>query len=689
MINRSVTFCLLLTVVFSVVRLTAYSQSFVGYGYDNYAGVNSVILNPATVVDNKYKVNVNLFSISAMAGNNAYEMDRSRLFSLKFSNLNEGNGFYKSANTDYKYFYTNIDILGPSATISLTPKDAIGITTRMRVIGNEYNLGDPLFRLTGIADPNFYNLNIENRSLQAKVNAFAEAGLSYGRVLFRDEKSEFKLGITGKYILGLGYGSMASGPLQLQIDPSNNILNLQGDVTAQYSANLDNAGNGTSISNIINKNSGKGFGLDLGFVYELKGSDPSIEKFRLGISVTDIGSINYTNSLNSKQYTLSATGANTQDFAKLSAESFNDYFNRLQSAGLITSKGVAPLSKVSLPTALHLNLDYEIYKRLYINGDVLLNMQSTTNPMSPNYVTTFTVTPRLEKKWVSIYSPVSYSANGQLNWGAGFRLGPLFVGSGSVLSSLMKQRIQTADAHIGLTIPIFQHASSKDKKPTLSDTVYRDKKLVDDRDGDGVVDSKDQCPDSAGPIPLFGCPDDDGDGVPNYKDKCPGVKGSPNFQGCPAPDTDGDSVNDDDDRCQLVKGVKSNFGCPPIKADYINRVNRAADRVFFVRAKATIEPVSLNELDRVVEVLQSDTTLRIMIEGFTDNEGPDARELALSNRRARSVYHYLVKQGIAPGRMDYVGYGKAKPLADNTTAEGMAQNRRVEMVLMNYPKRKP
>jgi len=685
MINKSVVVVLLLTVV---LRLTAFSQSFVGYGYDNYAGVGSMILNPSSIADSKYKVNVNLFSISALVGNNAYEMDRSRLFGFKFANLNEGDGFYKSTNTANKYFYTNVDILGPGATITLTPKDAIGISTRMRVIGNEYNLGDPLFRLTGAADPSFYNINIENASLQVKTNAFAEAGLTYARVLWRDEKSEFKLGITGKYIIGLGYGSMASGPMQLQIDQTNQILNLQGDVTAQYSANLDNAGNGTTIANIINKNAGRGFGFDLGMTYEIKGADPSIEKFRLGLSVTDIGSIKYTNSLNSKQYTLTATGYNTADFSKLSGESFNEYFNRLQSTGMITSKGLAPLSKVSLPTALHLNLDYEIYKRIYINGDVLFNMESTSNPMSPNYVTTFTVTPRLEKKWVSVYSPVSYNANGQLNWGAGVRIGPFFAGSGSVLSSLMKQRLQTADAHMGLTIPIFQHASSKDKKPTIADTVYRDKKLVDDRDGDGVVDSKDQCPDSAGPIPLFGCPDDDGDGVPNNKDKCPGVKGSPNFQGCPAPDTDGDSVNDDDDRCPLVKGVKSNFGCPPIKAEYISKVNRAADRVFFIRAKANIEPVSFNELDRVVEVLQSDTTLRLRIEGYTDSEGPDARELALSTRRAHSVYKYLVKKGIAPERMDYIGYGKAKPLAGNDTPEGMAQNRRVEMILMNYPKKK-
>ncbi len=103
------------------------------------------------------------------------------------------------------------------------------------------------------------------------------------------------------------------------------------------------------------------------------------------------------------------------------------------------------------------NVDYEIYKKIYINGDILLNMLATSNPVSPNYVTTFTVTPRLEKKWVSVYSPVSYSANGQLNWGAGVRLGPLFVGSGSVVSNLFKNRVQAADAHIGLTIPVFQH----------------------------------------------------------------------------------------------------------------------------------------------------------------------------------------------------------------------------------------
>jgi outer membrane protein OmpA-like peptidoglycan-associated protein len=681
--NKRYTLFLLLTCLY----LTASSQSFIGYGYDNYAGVNGLILNPGTLADGKYKVNVNIFAISGLAGNNAYEIDRSKVFGLKFSNLSEGNGYYKSNNTAIKYLYLNTDILGPSATINLTSKDAIGLITRMRIIGNEYNLGNSLFQLLGNTNPNFYNVDVVNPSVQMKVNAFAEAGVSYGRVLMKSAHSEFKVGITGKYIFGLAYGSLASGPTILNVDPANQIAKVSGDVTTQYSSNLDNlGGNGSSFGDYLKHKYGKGLGFDVGFVYETKSAITGQTKMRLGVSVTDIGSINYTNSPNSQQYTVTATGANTADFNKQNGETYDDYISRLKSSNLIAVKSAAVASKVSLPTALHINADYQIYKRLYINGDVLLNMVATSSPTSPNYVTTFTVTPRMEKKWVSIYSPVSYTANGQLNWGAGLRLGPLFVGSGSVISSMFKQRLQTADAHIGLTIPIFQH--DKNKKPTLADTVYRNKDLTHDRDGDGVVDEKDECPDSAGPIALIGCPDSDGDGVPNKKDKCPGVKGSPNFQGCPAPDSDGDSVNDDDDKCPLVKGLKSNYGCPPIRPELITRVNNAADRVFFVRAKATIENISLHELDRVATILLSDSTLRLRIEGYTDSEGTDARNQKLSDRRARAVFHYLSLNGVDPERMDYIGYGSKKPLATNDTPEGMAQNRRVEMILMNYPKDK-
>jgi outer membrane protein OmpA-like peptidoglycan-associated protein len=252
---------------------------------------------------------------------------------------------------------------------------------------------------------------------------------------------------------------------------------------------------------------------------------------------------------------------------------------------------------------------------------------------------------------------------------------------------MFRNRIQAADFHVGITIPVFSKSKEKDNKPNKynkTDTVYRYKNLTHDRDGDGVVDEKDECPDSAGKIALIGCPDRDGDGVANKKDKCPDVPGSPKYQGCPIPDTDGDSVNDEEDKCPLVKGLKSNRGCPPISPEVIRNVKHAADRIFFVRAKAIIEKNSYQELDRVVAILRADTTLHLHIEGHTDNEGTDARNQSLSNRRARAVKRYLERKGIPDKRMDYKGYGSQRPIASNDTPEGMAKNRRVEMILRNW-----
>jgi len=667
------------------------AQSFIGYGYDNYSGINSVILNPGMLAGSKYKVNVNIISASALAGNNAYELDRKNLFKLKFSDLSEGNGYYKATNKEYKYVYLNTDILGPSAMFNIDRKDAIGIITRVRTVGNIFNLSDPLFRLMGTADPNYYNTDLINRSLQVKSMSFAEVGLSFGRILMQKDHMLLKAGITGKYISGIAYGSLSTGQMTVNLDPANTIFKLQAEVNARYSANMDDLGNGANLQDALTKNNGKGWGADVGLVYEWR-PDPFGYKLRLGLSLTDLGAVNFNNSPNGKIYTLTADGHNAQELQKKDGETFNDYFTRLQTAGLVTSKSGVEKINARLPTALHLNGDYNIYKRLYINADVLFNTVANTNQVTPNYITTFTVTPRLEKKWFSIYSPVSYNVQKQIAWGAGARIGPLFIGSGSVLSSLFKNRIQHADVHIGLTIPIFQHGKDKNeekknKKDNKADTMYKKIIITHDRDSDGVVDDKDPCPDSAGPIELRGCPDDDGDGVPNNKDKCPGVKGSPNFDGCPAPDSDGDSVNDDEDKCPLVKGSLANHGCPPIRADLIMKVNKAGDRIFFKRAKSNIEPICLTELDRVVTILKEDTTLRLVIQGHTDNEGTDQRNAALSLRRAKSVKEYMVQQGIAEDRLETHAYGSHRPIASNDTPEGMAQNRRVEMELRNWQKK--
>ncbi|HLN95404.1 MAG TPA: thrombospondin type 3 repeat-containing protein, partial [Flavobacterium sp.] len=88
--------------------------------------------------------------------------------------------------------------------------------------------------------------------------------------------------------------------------------------------------------------------------------------------------------------------------------------------------------------------------------------------------------------------------------------------------------------------------------------------IVADRDGDGVPDPQDVCPDQAGILEMMGCADSDGDGVSDAKDRCPDVAGLPSRFGCPMQDSDEDGVGDDIDACPTERGSAGNRGCPEV-----------------------------------------------------------------------------------------------------------------------------
>ena len=103
--------------------------------------------------------------------------------------------------------------------------------------------------------------------------------------------------------------------------------------------------------------------------------------------------------------------------------------------------------------------------------------------------------------------------------------------------------------------------------------------------------------------------------------------------------------------------------------------------VFFGTGSAVLSPESAPELDRLAELLQQNPTLKIQINGHTDNVGSDADNLKLSEQRAKAVYTYLVGKGIAAARLSFKGFGESQPIADNATEVGRRENRRTEFVL--------
>jgi outer membrane protein W/outer membrane protein OmpA-like peptidoglycan-associated protein len=146
------------------------------------------------------------------------------------------------------------------------------------------------------------------------------------------------------------------------------------------------------------------------------------------------------------------------------------------------------------------------------------------------------------------------------------------------------------------------------------------------------------------PAPAAGCgTDSDGDGVCDAMDKCPST---------PA----GDTVD--------------KVGC--------SLVSRLA--LYFDFDRAELRPESINELERIVQFMNDLPEATALIEGHTDSMGTDAYNLALSDRRAKSVFDYLASRGISPSRLQSVGKGESQPVADNATEQGRALNRRVMLI---------
>lgn len=102
----------------------------------------------------------------------------------------------------------------------------------------------------------------------------------------------------------------------------------------------------------------------------------------------------------------------------------------------------------------------------------------------------------------------------------------------------------------------------------------------------------------------------------------------------------------------------------------------------FESGKSEIKPESQNIIDQIAEMLKSNPSLKTSIEGHTDNVGTAASNQTLSENRAKAVMTALVSKGIDKTRFSAKGWGQTKPISDNSTDDGKAKNRRVEIVKM-------
>jgi len=153
-------------------------------------------------------------------------------------------------------------------------------------------------------------------------------------------------------------------------------------------------------------------------------------------------------------------------------------------------------------------------------------------------------------------------------------------------------------------------------------------------------------------------------------------------------DSDNDGINDLADKCP---GTSSDIkvdeaGCPVVitteaKQAILETIDLKS--VNFKSNSKELTPSSISYLDTAAVALKANSSINLEVQAYTDSGGAESYNLELSEKRAQSVKQYLVEQGIDASRLQAKGYGEANPIADNTTAAGRAENRRVEFKVID------
>ena len=140
------------------------------------------------------------------------------------------------------------------------------------------------------------------------------------------------------------------------------------------------------------------------------------------------------------------------------------------------------------------------------------------------------------------------------------------------------------------------------------------------------------------------------------------------------------SAYTDAEKCYFIKNIRIAKGAVPLYDRMMSDGKFITYGITFDVGKATIKPESMGEINRIVQLMNENPTLKFSVEGHTDATGKPESNQTLSEQRSKAIVDKLVELGITQDRLTAVGKGQNNPIADNTTDEGRAKNRRVEFV---------
>jgi outer membrane protein OmpA-like peptidoglycan-associated protein len=668
-----------------------------------------VFEQPASLADSRYRFDLLLTGVGLQIGNNY----------LYYRDLQQTDGDFETlvrrdTSDRPKALHAGLNFYLPSFMFKLNNGWAFGFTSRYRTLFSATRIGLPLAELAlqGFDIPERWNRFYTNDGGAITFGNGIEFGLAVAAPVMDTKQHFLKAGGRATYTLGIngGYAQLPKADYLFYNDYAFSTLP-NTEARIGHATNFEITGD--SADNVIlDFNPAFNLGVDIGVVYEWRPKttagftyrmdgknhiDPEANKYKLrvGVALTDLGWMALSSSLQyhvRTQVNDSLTQTHYWDTRGVDIDGVNTLDQNLLNRYVVLNREIGTMS-LTLPTALSLQVDYQIAGPLYVALQTRTHIR--LHPRGLTGLDWYSLSPRLDTRHFGLAVPLSLDGFGRFHLGVQLHIGAFMLGTNTL--DVLWSEANAAQVNFGVRIPILH------RKPR-------------DRDRDQVSDRQDKCINQPGPWEARGCPDADLDSIPDKSDDCPDVPGTAARKGCPEPAPTLEPKPVVRDSVPTPQPIPADTGRvpvptvpdtlparPPVPApadtlpaskpeptpaevikqteELRNLLKEAPQSIFFEFGSVTLTDSSTAWLDSVATMMRALPNRTFAIEGHTDNVGNPAYNQTLSRNRAAAVQNYLIAKGVEAQRLTAKGYGSTRPIVPNTTPDNRRRNRRVEIRL--------
>jgi Family of unknown function (DUF5723) len=441
-INKAISFIITL-VLFSNVQ----AQEMLGIVNSNYSGIHGAIINPSSLTNTKYYLDINFISIGISAENNFIYLAKDEYRFSRFLGKNlpfpthppNDLPIYDYFNTKLINAFANERLMGPSAMLNIG-KHAFGITTSFRTVASARKIPYEVakFGYEGLDFNNQYGIRyIENHKFNVAAMSWAELGLSYAYFFKQVNREYWSGGITIKRLMGISgaYANVSNADYMVPNQDTAIIYNLNAE--AGYSLPIDYATNDFLNTPVFR---GGGIGFDIGITYQkMKSNHQKMSYnsicaepynpylYRIGLSIIDIGSISFKK--NAQKLVFDNVNTIWPGYRSINHQNLNSVVSDISQHfygnpdELLQGNQI----KIGLPTAISMQMDVNYSGNWYVNGMLIYPLPlSKANIRRPSQLA---ITPRYETNYFEVDLPISMYDFRRPRVGISARLGILTVGT--------------------------------------------------------------------------------------------------------------------------------------------------------------------------------------------------------------------------------------------------------------------